>query len=95
MKSRMSEFAGIDGVGSGRRTQSCIVEPVALPGVIVVIGVTAVGLGCGGAMEIGGGVGVGAADGMGVEAGSGVRAGVGFLFEAIDSLDPPGEKTTL
>ena len=87
MKSRMSEFAGIEGVGSGRNTQSCMVAPVAFPGSIVVMGVTAIGLGLGDGVKIGTGVGVGAADGIGV--------GVGRLGLVLEATALPGEKTTL
>src|SRR5258708_8351553 len=87
MKSRMSEFAGIEGVGSGRNTQSCMVGPVALPGSIVVMGVTVIGLGLGDGMKIGTGVGVGAAVGIGRTVGTGV--GLRLVLEA---TAPPSEK---
>ena len=97
MKSRMSEFAGIDGVGSGRRFQSWI-DLTGVLGSIVGLGVAEGELrfGVGATIEIGTGVGVGAADGIGVgigvEFGDGVDAGVGFVLAAIES---PGENTTL
>ena len=89
----------MDGVFcSGRSIQLGNVEPTAVPGSIVVTGVSVTGLGVGDedGMETETGVGVGGADGFGVESGRGGRVvGTGVLLVAIDSLDPPGAKTTL
>jgi hypothetical protein len=94
MKSRISEFAGIESDGSGRRFQSWIVDLTGVYGSIVGLGLAAGELrfGVGVGVEIGSGVGVGAGDGMGGKAGSGIPVGGGFGFAA---TAPPGENTTL